>query len=145
MSDPYSPVQAPATGTNSTNGPSTAPEKSSAPPRSVFGSGYRTKPAPSGDNQVIRAPELRPAMPPDVETVPDIDAPKTPRPTNAAPQLLNPRDKTARAASRWAVVPAVWPESPTRTMQPVSLRTPNVTPVSPQTDPYDDRGWRTGF
>jgi hypothetical protein len=99
---------------------------------------------------VIRAPELRPAMPPSVETVPDIDAPKTPRPVNSAPQLLNPRDKTAQAGSRWAasrwdVVPAVWPEPQPHATRPVSLRTTNITPVTPQADLYDDRGWRTSL
>lgn len=140
--DPNSPAQAPPSQADSNEKSSAAPEKSSSPPRSVFGSGYRTTPAPSSDQPVIRAPELRPAMPPHVETVPDIDAPKTPRPVNSAPQLLNPRDKTARYGSRWAVVPALWPQSPKRSLQPVSLRTPQIPPPTSATL-YDDRGWHT--
>jgi hypothetical protein len=70
-----------------------------------------TNPRMSSDPGVIRAPELGPALPEGVRTLPDLDAPKTPRPTRAAPQLLDPRDKTAslRGDPRWAVVPARWP------------------------------------
>jgi hypothetical protein len=76
--------------------------------------------------------------------VPDLDAPETPRPVNAAPQLLNPRDKTARAGNRWAVVPAIWPERRPRSMQPVSLRTTQAPPTANAAQ-YDDRGWKSGF
>lgn len=163
--DPYSPSLSPANGANGASTPPT--EKSGAeksgPPRSVFGSGYRTNPA-TKDGNAIRAPELRPAMPPSVQTVPDIDATPTPRPTNSAPLLLNPRDKTAAIKNRWAVVPAVWPSKDRQSVAAVrqvrsvesrdSLTHGSVAPAAaenpvmesqPNPAAYDDRGWRSGF
>jgi hypothetical protein len=47
---------------------------------------------------------------PGVRLIPDPDAAQEDQPRSRAPQLLDPRDKTAKARSnRWAVVPAVWP------------------------------------
>jgi hypothetical protein len=54
-----------------------------------------------------------PELHPQVRANPDPDAVAPPQPINRAPQLLDPRDKTAqRSASRWGVVPAVWPTRP---------------------------------
>jgi hypothetical protein len=121
---------------------------------------------------VIRAPELNPALPPTIRAVPDLDAPQAPNPVNHAPQLLDPRDKTAaRAHGRWAVIPAVWPKkeapahnavvarSPDRATSDVMARSPDraTTPalgatagspsravqVTPNPADYDDRGWRS--
>jgi hypothetical protein len=108
---------------------------------------------------VIRAPDLSPALPPSVQTVPDLDAPQSPKPVNSAPQLLDPRDKTARADKRWAVVPAQWPKkdsasrqlgdrpvAPTKAYQPqssgVTATSPYVHAPSNSSD-YDDRGWKS--
>ena len=152
--DPYSPALTPANGPAS---PVQAPNEKNGPPHNVFGSGYRPAPSRSGDDQVIRAPELRPAMPPSVQTVPDLDAASPPRPSNSAPQLLNPRDKTARVHSRWAVVPAVWPQRGADAVrvgsaQHVSAGTRDVKDMRPMNLPaqanaaeYDDRGWRSAF
>jgi hypothetical protein len=107
---------------------------------------------------VIRAPELRPALPPSVQSVPDLDAP-LPRPASAAPQLLDPRDKTATRNSRWAVVPALWPTKSSRSNQLSERPTVETKAhearglagspyISSQlgTSDYDDRGWKTaGF
>jgi hypothetical protein len=70
---------------------------------------------PSSTPGVIRAPDLGPALPEGVRTLPDLDVPQTPRPASRAPQLIDPRDKTAllRSDPRWAVVPARWPTRPT--------------------------------
>lgn len=141
-------------------------EKEKEPAHSVFGSGYRGQTpaaaAPSrstgNDIQVIRAPDLAPALPPNVQTVPDLDAPQTPKPVNSAPQLLNPRDKTASRDSRWAVVPAKWPQRQTASNQlrdrPVvqtkshqpsvsaaPAKSPYLQPVS--APKYDDGGWKS--
>ena len=118
----------------------------------------------------IRGPELRaatppqmiqepksPALAPGVQTVPDPDALQPARPMNRAPQLLDPRDKTAarnktaatakpfRADQRWAVVPAVWPrpEAPAAA-PPVSspYRAYEERSYSPAASAaYDDSGW----
>jgi hypothetical protein len=66
------------------------------------------------DPGVIRAPELGPALPQGVRTLPDLDAPQTPQPSRRSPPLIDPRDKTAllQGDPRWAVVPARWPTRP---------------------------------
>jgi hypothetical protein len=146
-SDPYSPALTPAGGGAS---PVQAPTEKSVPPHNVFGSGYRSS-SQTGEEQVIRAPELRPAMPPSVQTVPDIDAASPPpQPTNAAPQLLNPRDKTAGVDHRWAVVPAVWPRGVGSGHQNATREVklpPAASGYTPQPNPadYDDRGWRSAL
>jgi hypothetical protein len=95
-----------------------------------------------------------------VQTVPDLDAPSAPRPINAAPKLIDPRDKTARLGNRWAAVPAKWPEQnpPAKQLQdrpvtqlrsyeaqnvsgPMNSPYKNVAPVNPAK--YDDGGWKT--
>jgi hypothetical protein len=92
-----------------------------------------------------------------VQPVPDPDAKSPPRPLNRAPQLLDPRDKTARSADpRWAVVPAIWPSKLTTTTarsgtKPYSERSyseprAEVRPVStPTLNPadFDDGGWKS--
>jgi hypothetical protein len=155
----YAPSVDPYTGSKLTpalGSPSDAP--STGPHHSVFGSGYKAQeqksnqPATSAGSNVIRAPVLAPAMPPNVQTVPDIDESRTPRPTSSAPQLLNPRDKTAIGAdNRWAVVPAVWPvknvaaanEQTTAPVVPTAGRFAQpATPAAPSLH-YDDRGWKS--
>jgi hypothetical protein len=76
------------------------------------------------------------------------------RPASRAPQLLDPRDKTAsHGGYRWAVVPARWPTSPTQSRQlserPVS-ETKIYEPSQQASDiqpsraaRYDDRGWKS--
>ena len=92
---------------------------------------------------------MAPALAPSVQTVPDLDAPQAPQPSSPAPQLLDPCDKTARADSRWAVVPAQWPKKEVSSRQ---LSDHPVTPIKlyqPQTSrdnaasAYDDRGWKS--
>lgn len=83
---------------------------------------------PSRDElDVIRAPELAPALPDGVRTLPDLDAPAKSPPVRGAPLLLDPRDKTAvlRSDPRWAVVPARWP---TRPATAVEASTPDRSP-----------------
>jgi hypothetical protein len=79
-----------------------------------------------------------------VQTVPDPDANQRPHSLNRAPQLLDPRDKSAaRAAQRWAVVPAVWPTQQRASMQPEApaASAPTIIPVSAPL--YDDSGWKS--
>jgi hypothetical protein len=117
--------------------------------------------APSnGDSDVIRAPGSSPALPPSVQTVPDLDKTSSPRPINGAPKLLDPHDKTARAGNRWAAVPAKWPEQNAGSKQlqnrpvtqmrayeaqnvsvPMNSPYKNVTPVNAAN--YDEGGWKT--
>jgi hypothetical protein len=131
-------------------------EKSTEPAHSVFGSGYRANASGRGDNRQaadsngpIRSPELRPALPPSVRTVPDPDAPATPPADNRAPQLLSPHDKTALGGgSKWAVVKAVWPAPPAAQARQLSERpvvaTKAFAPAAgPNPAEYDDRGWKS--
>jgi len=146
------------------------------------GSGYVPATDPytnsSTSRTPTRTPELRaeaapktiqeptgPVLAPGVQTVPDPEASQSPRPINRAPQLLDPRDKTAqmnqtrRGDQRWAVVPAVWPkpeatptvapvDSPYRTYQERSYSgnsysdspRPSASPAVNAAD-YDDSGW----
>lgn len=119
------------------------------------GSGYApaTDPYSSSTTSVgpIRAPEMRaqvapkavdqprgPVLAPGVQTVPDPDALQPARPINRAPQLLDPRDKTAsaqkamRTDQRWAVVPAVWPK-----VEPMALAAPAASPYRE----YEERSY----
>jgi hypothetical protein len=165
--DPYTSTLTPASAAGSA--PAVGSGKPNASPagpsHSVFGSGYRgtaagssdARPSGSRGDGVIRAPELRPALPPSVQTVPDLDAPPAPRPGSRAPQLLDPRDKTAVSArGKWAVVPAIWPApasasrapAPAHAIATVALeRQPASRPapaaLSPNLDDYDDRGWKS--
>lgn len=146
------------------NAPLTPVEKSSGNPApsggaSVTGSGFRA--SDSTESNVIRQPSSSRALPPSVQTVPDIDSPSAPRPINSAPKLIDPRDKTARLGNRWAAVPAKWPEQnvPAKQLQdrPVTqLRAYEAQNVSgPMNSPYknsaplvnaakyDDGGWKT--
>jgi hypothetical protein len=98
------------------------------------------------------SPITAPALHPSIQPVPDPAAGQPTRPVNRAPQLLDPRDKTAarQSVQRWAVVPAVWP-SPNRTLQAErspyrraveerSLTTP-ARPAAADASQYDDGGW----
>lgn len=96
----------------------------------------------------VRPPTTAPAFNPGIQPVPDPAAARPARPVNRAPQLLDPRDKTATPGDqRWGVVPAVWPTngrsaaratgpSPYRVYQERSLNTSAVNPAE-----YDDSGW----
>jgi hypothetical protein len=103
----------------------------------------------------IQEPKL-PTLAPGVQTVPDPDALQPARPNNRAPQLLDPRDKTAgvgipahkplRADQRWAVVPAVWPKPEAAVIAPPAnspYRTYETRSYSPaaHASAYDDSGW----
>jgi hypothetical protein len=139
--DPYSNTLTPVLTAPASNGPVLNGDNSTGPSHSVFGSGYKSN--------VIRAPELSPALPPNVQSVPDLDAQQQPQPMNRAPQLIDPRDKTAvRGDSRWAVVKAKWPSQPTKLS--VSQRLPagkqttaHLTGTVPSAPVYDDGGWKS--
>jgi hypothetical protein len=164
--DPYGAMLTPANSYGPANGVTTS-NMHTGPAHSVFGSGYRgssaTRPESSRPNATeggaIRAPELGPALPPSVQIVPDLDAPSSPGPTNSAPPLLDPRDKTAGRDPRWAVVPAQWPKKeaaahqlsdrPIVEMRSHESRDNRATTVSPYKQSqsnaaeYDDRGWKS--
>jgi hypothetical protein len=115
-----------------------------------------TQPALS---QPAPTPPTGPILAPGVTTIPDPAAEEPARPINRAPQLLDPRDKTARASrasrgdERWAVVPAVWPkpataaalsapaDSPYRVYQERSQRDGQAPAVNPAE--YDASGWQS--
>jgi hypothetical protein len=124
---------------------------------------------PAADDGVIRAPDLGPALPPNVTTVPDVDAVQPPPPSNAAPPLIDSRDKLAAAVnSRWAVVPAVWPKTAHLARQAVERTLVETKAFEPSSEPiqfeqprmqspyaaaaaaaahaaqYDDGGWTSG-
>lgn len=104
-------------------------------------------------------PPSGPILAPGVTTIPDPAAEEPAQPINRAPQLLDPRDKTARferasrGDQRWAVVPAVWPKpaaaatleaptgSPYRVYQERSQRDIQVPAVNPAE--YDASGWKS--
>ncbi|HMC10285.1 MAG TPA: hypothetical protein VKH44_03305, partial [Pirellulaceae bacterium] len=164
--DPYSATLTPANSPADAASTTTPNSTQSGPNHSVFGSGYRgatparpEAPRASANDGVIRAPDLAPALPPSVQTVPDLDAPQSPRPVNGAPQLLDPRDKTAFRDPRWAVVPAQWPTKAsashqlsdrpvvqTKSHQPhdsgITTQSPYIN-SQPNPADYDDRGWKT--
>ena len=121
----------------------------------TFGSGYSSGAAvirdPSRRNtqqneNADRGPTLNPAIVP----IPDPDANRQ-LPANRAPQLLDPRDKTAAAKpvqkgdDRWAVVPAVWPtRGSTPAYAPAQLHVPNANSTAVHAaEMYDDSGWRS--
>jgi hypothetical protein len=139
--DPYRSELTPALMPPAPTGPSLNGNALTGPSHSVFGSGYQ--------NNVIRAPELGPALPPNVQTVPDLEAQQRPQPVNRAPQLLGPRDKTAaRVDSRWAVVKAKWPSQTTKlsVSQPpptVMQTTAHLTKTGASAPVYDDGGWKS--
>jgi len=150
--------------------PATDPYGSSAP--SATGTSYDAKSrssnpaaksgtATQAESKAIRAPELAPALPPNVEPVPDLDASRPERPVNRAPLLLDPRDKTAaKLRDRWAVVPAIWPSAADRAaatqerelrrtslvrydMAPPAAASRPASVSAPATPYYDDSGWKS--
>jgi len=152
--DPYSASMTPAATLSAPANESSGASQQAGPAHSVFGSGYREE---TGDG-VIRAPGMK-ALPPSVRTVPDLDEPPMPRPVNSAPQLLDPRDKTAGRDRRWGVVPAQWPTkertSGQLSQRPVAPRSahetynanrlsnsPNVSQPANVAN-YEDGGWKT--
>lgn len=123
----------------------------------TFGSGYSSGAAEIRDplrrnsqqnGNADRGPALNPAIVP----IPDPDANRQ-LPANRAPQLLDPRDKTAatptnspkQAIDRWAVVPAVWPKrEATPAYAPAQLHVPNANlSAEHAAELYDDSGWRS--
>jgi hypothetical protein len=108
--------------------------------------------------------EMNPrGLAPSVQPVPDPDANERRSVPSRAPQLLDPRDKTANVRlNRWAVVPAVWPtkERGGRVITPTSEASPYLQNVSaplpaheyeparhfvpaPAQAEYDDGGWQS--
>lgn len=84
----------------------------------------KTKNDKNGDNNSSRFAPPAGALPSGLRFVPDPDAPAYKQPSNRAPQLINPSDRSAALlGDRWAVVPAVWPTKPT---QQVRHAQPNV-------------------
>jgi hypothetical protein len=130
---------------------------------SVSGANYRGTPSPS---KTIHEPGTGETdsreLAPSVQPVPDPDAQHRPASPSRAPQLLDPRDKTAtKSFNRWAVVPAVWPtkERGGRVIAPTSEASPYLQNVSapqpahdfepvrhfvPAAAEYDDSGWQSG-
>jgi hypothetical protein len=133
------------------------------PPGSGFGgttfpsgASYLTPADPYSSSSGLTGPALAPptttrapAFNPSVQPVPDPAATRRQRPASRAPQLLDPRDKTANPGDqRWGVVPAVWPvkeevasakpaeQSPYRVYHERRLSTP-----APDAAEYDSSGW----
>jgi|GEM_PF-3082167 len=104
-SSPYTPVP-----------PGSTPATEYYPPapgtESRFESNRFAPPTVNGNsnssNNTLRFSPPANSAPNGVKVVPDPDASLF-KPTNQAPPLLNPRDRSARLTNPWAVVPAVWP------------------------------------
>jgi hypothetical protein len=92
-----------------------------------------------------------------IQPVPDPDYNSRPRMPTRAPQLIDPRDKTAQAeTTRWAVVPAVWakPHRDSAEITPVAHRDAPPIAESPylhraapapviDDSQWDDSGWKS--
>jgi hypothetical protein len=140
--DPY--IQ--GSGSFSTNGAS-----ASRANRANVGTGRETRPT-----NTISEPTLAPG----VRIIPGPEA-AAPKANSRAPQLIDPRDKSAsRPMSKWAVVPAVWPVKPSnlgkspyavaageptaRDYPPVSRFEPTQAAAATQdAAAYDDGGWQS--
>ena len=171
VNDPYSGYQSPTTTRGDASGTTSS---------SVFGSGY---PSTSSSNRASVGSTQRPErtglggasgpslgsphsnasdasqFPSNIQPVPDPDATSRPRATNRAPQLLDPRDKTALVGDqRWAVVPAVWAkksgdrnDAQNTGLQPIVAEPANTSPYidrAAATEPvsaveWDDSGWKS--
>jgi hypothetical protein len=130
----------------------------------ISGANYRgTRTPPKTIREPGSSEASERALPPSVQPVPDPDASKRAAPSRA-PQLLDPRDKTASVrTNRWAVVPAVWPTKErggrvvsqdagetSPYLQNVATSRPahELGPVkhfvpSPAEAVYDDGGWKS--
>lgn len=112
---------------------------------SIFGSGYTPRPTSSvTPNGRIAEPGLK--APAGVRPFTDPEGPR--RNENRAPQLLDPRDRTALFSGQFAVVPAVWPSRDHRgstTAAEQSATEPTARSVGfdrPTPQPVlDDSGW----
>lgn len=113
---------------------------------SIFGSGYTPRPAPStAPNSRIAEPGLK--APAGVRPFTDPEAPR--RNENRAPQLLDPRDRTALHTGQFTVVPAVWPSRDNRgssthaaSQQEAAYQVPSVQFDRPAPQRVlDDSGW----
>jgi hypothetical protein len=150
--------------------PGSFPSGSNYPPAAdpyvpgINGANYHTTPTPA---KTIREPgadePTSRGLAPSVQTVPDPDAAERRSGPSRAPQLLDPRDKTASSRfNRWAVVPAVWPTNQPggRVIGPASEASPYLQHVSapqparehapvrhfepaPAAAEYDDSGWQS--
>ncbi len=164
---PFTPGSTGPLGTGTGYAPTADPYSNSSTPSSTsvgpIRRGELRTDAPAKSIQEPQGPVLAPG----VQTVPDPDALQPARPRNRAPQLIDPRDKTAavnfpsktplQADQRWAVVPAVWPKpegpvasppanSPYRTYEKRSYSAASQRSAEPaaNADAYDDNGWTSG-
>ena len=132
---------------------------------SISGANYRSK---SSSPTTIREPGADEAtqreLAPSVRPVPDPEAREQRESPSRAPQLLDPRDKSAASRfNRWAVVPAVWPTksaggrlatftreeaspylSPQSASEPAHAYDPVKHFVPAAEAKYDDGGWSSG-
>ncbi|HEX5104569.1 MAG TPA: hypothetical protein VFV87_12200, partial [Pirellulaceae bacterium] len=116
----------------------------------ITGSSYRAGSSPSAAGGAIREPGTSGStLAPGVRLVPDPDAQQREPAPSRAPQLLDPRDKSAASRlDKWAVVPAVWPKPEPdgrltansdagRYYEPVRRFVPAAAEM------YDDSGWKS--
>ncbi len=126
----------------------TPPSSSTAP---VYGSGYRSDSSsnwndrtnltpPANRPNTINEPSLS-SPPSSVQPLRDPHGDERNQPSNRAPQLLGPSDRTAAMDNRWAVIPAVWPVRETA-VQPIVQRTEALMPVVTPAQ-VDDGGWKS--
>lgn len=148
------------------SGSNYAPEEDPYAAPSISGANYRSnKSSPSTIREPGANETTQRQLAPSVQPVPDPDAREhRDSSPSRAPQLLDPRDKSASARfNRWAVVPAVWPtktaggrlatysrqesspylspqvaNEPTHAYEPVKHFVPAVEAT------YDDGGWSSG-
>ncbi len=146
--------------------PSTFPGTTPSPPAGSFrGSGFRGElgtdteayNGPKLNRPTISEPGSAGAQPNSLRPVPDPDANRRVKPSNRAPALINPGDRTATQAGlsrvsdsqTWAVIPATWPtKSPYQNASSIEVREAKMTqqplvPTAPQEEVWDDSGWKS--
>jgi hypothetical protein len=147
------------------SGSNYAPEEDPYAEPTISGANYRSQPtSPSTIREPGASDSPTRQLAPSVRPIPDPDAREKSESPSRAPQLLDPRDKSASTRfNRWAVVPAVWPtksaggrlatfsrEEASPYLSPQSANEPAhaYEPVKhfvPAAEPqYDDGGWSSG-
>ena len=155
IEDPYSNRSAPANNPPMLTPPGVPGRESASSGSQIIGSGYSSdrtnlipvNPAPTTKSNTINEPGNNPGFvspPSSVQPLRDPHGEDRNQPSlnNRAPQLITPGDRTANNGSRWAVIPAVWPQSTSANLQPVTKSQQSLAPVVAPTQ-LDDSGWKS--
>lgn len=114
---------------------------------------YRPATRGASSNMLLEtpsSPKAQPSNDPSVKPLPDPDAPANRLQPGDAPQLLNPRDRTASYPVRraWSYSPVKFASATTVTestdeAQPTSEQTPSQTVAPPAAERWDSTGWHS--